>query len=252
MSCCSATTSGVPLDPQYGSYYRELYERHWWWRAREEAFLRFLRRHLPQKTGLRILDIGCGDGLSFDRLAQFGSVEGIEPDAHLVDPANPHADHIYVMPFDKNFRRDKPYGLLLMLDVLEHLDNPREALECAHDLLEPGGCILITVPAFQFLWTNHDVINHHRIRYRRLTLFPLLHEAGFSVVKSVYWYQWTVPAKVIVGALERIRKAKPNLPSIPAEWLNKTLFWLSRTEQELCGRVGIPFGSTLAVFCTRK
>lgn len=61
----------------------------------------------------------------------------------------------------------KDYSLILMLDVLEHLEDPVGALQHAVDLLTPEGTLLITVPAFMALWTNHDVLNHHLTRYTK-------------------------------------------------------------------------------------
>jgi SAM-dependent methyltransferase len=243
---------GELLELQYGKTYRELYRRHWWWRAREEALIQFLRRKLKAGSERNILDIGCGDGLFFERLAEFGDVEGVEPDSRLIDRDGPHASRIRVAPFGKEFHSKKKYGLIVMLDVLEHLEDPEGAVECAHGLSSAGGALLLTVPAFQMLWTNHDVINHHRQRYRRGTLFPLLHKSGFEVTESHYWFQWTVPAKLAIGGMQRIWRSEPRLPRIPRAWLNRLLYGFSRMEQETLGSLGIPVGSTLMVYCTRK
>ena len=239
------------MDILYGKHYRDLYQRHWWWRAREEALVQFLLRALEPGISRNILDIGCGDGLFFDRLSEFGNVEGVEPDPHLITTQGPHFIKIRVVPFDSNFRSDKKYGLLVMLDVLEHMDNPNEALECARDLLEEKGALLLTVPAFQSLWTNHDVINHHKLRYRRETLFPILQKAGFKVVESHYWYQWTVPVKFALGILQKLRSSEPKLPQVPPVWLNKILYGVSRLEQKTIGATSFPLGSTLMTFCTK-
>jgi len=239
------------LDFQYGKHYRDLYQKHWWWRAREEALVKFLRRTLKADPQRNILDVGCGDGLFFDRLAEFGNVEGLEPDAHLISADGPHVSKIRVVPFDKEFHSEKKYGLLVMLDVLEHLDRPNEALECAHALLTKDGALLLTVPAFQSLWTNHDVINHHKIRYRRKTLFPLLEKARFKVAESHYWYQWIVPAKFAIGAIQKVKPSQPELPKIPPSWMNKVLYSVTRLEQETIGAMGVPVGSTLMVYCIK-
>ena len=66
------------MDSEYGKRYRELHENHWWWRAREEIVCEELRRRLADRTPVTILDVGCGDGLLFDRLQEFGGVDGIE------------------------------------------------------------------------------------------------------------------------------------------------------------------------------
>jgi SAM-dependent methyltransferase len=238
------------VETQYVREYRYLYEHHWWWRAREDAIVALLRgRHLA--PGISILDVGCGDGLFFDRLAEFGNVEGLERDARLIDPANPHSLKIHTAPFDTKFQPGKRYGLILMLDVLEHLDRPEEAVSCVYDLLEAGGVFLLTVPAFPALWTNHDVINHHRLRYRKKTLIALLRKARFSIEKARYWYQWTFPVKVVQGIAEKLIHAGYSLPRVPPHWLNRFLYRLSRLEQQTLGVIGAPFGSTLMVLCIK-
>ncbi len=119
------------LDPDYGRHYRELYEKHWWWRAREVILLEELHRLFPDSRPLSILDVGCGDGLFFEPLRQFGNVEGIESETALVDPRGPNRRRITVAPFDASFKPGKQYDLILMLDVLEHLDSPEQALRHA-------------------------------------------------------------------------------------------------------------------------
>src|SRR2546426_10425650 len=78
--------------------------RHWWWRARERLILDVLRRLRPGAGWSAILDVGCGDGLLFERFAEFGPVEGVEPDASLVASDGPYRDRIHVVPFDRSFR----------------------------------------------------------------------------------------------------------------------------------------------------
>jgi 2-polyprenyl-3-methyl-5-hydroxy-6-metoxy-1,4-benzoquinol methylase len=240
------------LEPEYARQYRDLYERHWWWRFREEAVLRVLRRRFRSREGLRMLDVGCGDGLFFSRLAEFGDVEGIEPNEELLNPQGPHRARIRVTPFDSNFRSSELYSLVLMLDVLEHLDNPGEALRHAYSLLAPGGALLLTVPAFQLLWTNHDVLNQHRVRYRRGTLRPLLEQAGFAVLEERYWSQWTCPVKLAIRLSERIFRRAPAVARVPPAWINRALYWISSIEQQSLGAIGAPFGSTLMVYCEKQ
>ncbi len=240
------------MEPEYARRYRDLYTKHWWWRAREEAILEVLRRHIRSRGGLRILDVGCGDGLFFDRLLDFGEVEGIEPDEGLVDPRGPHRERIRIAAFDDAFCPSESYSLILMLDVLEHLDNPGSALQHAYSLLSPSGALLLTVPAFQSLWTNHDVINHHRVRYRRRTLSPLLRRAAFTIVEERYWYQWTCPLKLAIRLAEAVLPRPASIARVPPAWINRPLYWISRIEQQTIGAIGVPFGSSLMVYCAKQ
>ncbi len=239
------------MDPEYGKRYRELYERHWWWRSREAAVLSVLRRRWQPPPGARILDVGCGDGLFFGPLEEFGEVEGLESSAELVSLHGAYRARIHVAPFNADFCPGKQYDLLLMLDVLEHLPEPAGALRHAASLLAPGGVLVLTVPAFLLLWTNHDVINHHRTRYRRKTLRPLVRAAGFQIFEERYWYQWTCPVKLAQRCRETLFRLPPALPAVPPSWLNLLLYRLSRLEQKTIAGWGAPFGSSL-MMCCRK
>lgn len=234
---------------EYAARYRDLYERHWWWRAREPMLVREIEGHRPAAGWGSILDVGCGDGLFFDRLAPFGDVWGVESDESLVPADSRHRARIHVGPFDATFEPGRRFGLVLMLDVLEHLPDPVAALRKAGGLLEPGGMMLITVPAFQMLWTSHDDLNHHFVRYRRRSLGPVIGRAGLRMLASRYCFHWLVPVKLGVRALERLGAVSGDPATVPPAWLNRTLLGLTRVEQETIGRLRLPFGSSLLAWC---
>ena len=235
------------MDPKYGERYRRLFEEHWWWRARTELIIETL--HRLQLAGGRqtILDIGCGDGLFFDRLAEFGEVEGVEPFAELIRPENPHRARIYVCPFDTSFLPGKQYSLVLMLDVLEHLADPIAALRHALGLLCPHGIFVATVPAFKSLWTNHDVVNHHYTRYTKRSFREMAAAAGLRLQEERYLYYWTCPVKLGIRVMERALRRKPAPAEVPPPWINGALFRLTRLEQKTLGKLPMPFGSSLMV-----
>ena len=235
------------MRADYAESYRELYERHWWWRAREKFILNILRAQQPPEGWKRILDVGCGDGLFFDQLAQFGEVEGVEPAADLVNKTRPHQSRIHIGPFDETFHPAEPFSLILFLDVLEHLPDPVGALRHALRLLAPGGAILVTVPAFNLLWTNHDNINHHLMRYTKATFRQLALKAGFEIQTQKYFFHWTFPAKLMTRIAERALRSEPKPAAIPPQWINGLLYGLSRLEQEIWGPFPLPFGSSLMV-----
>jgi SAM-dependent methyltransferase len=237
------------VDAEYGQRYRDLYARHWWWRAREAALLDTLKDLRPAEGWTRILDVGCGDGLFFDRLLEMGEVEGIEPDASLVDPQGAHRDRIHIQPFDDRFRPTSNYSLVLMLDVLEHLEDPVAALRHAASLLTENGRLVITVPAFRILWTHHDVINHHRTRYTRATFRTLARRAGLHIDRERYWFQWMFLPKLATSLVERAFRLAPAAPTVPPAWINRPLYKLSRVERRVLGPLAPPFGSSLVVVC---
>lgn len=243
------------MDTDYGARYRDLYERHWWWRARERVILDTLRAHRPS-GGLRtVLDVGCGDGLFFDALGALEGVErveGVEPAAALVSPSGPHRARIHVAPFDDHFDVGRRYSAILMLDVLEHLPEPEAALRHALGLLEPGGIVVATVPAFPALWTRHDDLNHHFTRYTKHSFGALAMAAGMRIEEWRYFFRWLSVPKLATRLAEALIPGDPSAPSIPPAPINRGLLLLSRLEEKLIGRLPVPFGTSLLVVGTRR
>lgn len=235
------------MDPEFSQRYRELYDKHWWFRAREELILEVLRREQPPGGWGNILDVGCGDGLFFRQLQQFGKVEGIEPVAEVISPDNPFRHHIHIGFFDENFQPGKKYSLILMLDVLEHLESPVKVLQHALSLLQPDGSLLITVPAFPVLWTSHDQLNDHRTRYTKPSFAQIAKEAGMRVVHARYLFFWLFFAKLAVRTKESLLGSKPTIPKVPSPGLNHLLYLVSRMEEKLLGTLPIPIGGSLLV-----
>src|SRR5687767_9101320 len=122
------------MDSRYALEYRRLHEQHWWWRARQCEVLSTLAKIHRNTSPIRILDVGCGDGLLFDELAAFGEVEGMEIDGNIVSEDNPWRERITIGPFDQRFQPKKQFDVILLLDVLEHLPDPRGALQHALSL----------------------------------------------------------------------------------------------------------------------
>lgn len=236
------------MDERYIAQYRDLYERHWWWRARERYILDALQRAAPPGGWRRILDIGCGDGLFFNRLTELGEVEGVDPAAHA---GSRWADRIHTAPFDASFDPGRRYSLILFLDVLEHLDRPEEAVRAATRLLDEGGAILITVPAFPQLWTRHDDLNRHRIRYTTRTLTALVNSAGLEALDARYLFQSLAAAKLIIRARERIISGEPRAPRVPGSLLNRGLELACAWEARILGPIRPPFGSSLMMLARR-
>jgi SAM-dependent methyltransferase len=237
------------VDPSYAQRYRELAIRHWWWRARNETVRQVAGEAIGARRGINVLDIGCGDGVLFPFLSGFGDVEGIEPDPTVVSADSPWRSRIQLRPFDASFTPGKRYGLILMLDVLEHLEKPVEALQHVRDLLDDDGRLLITVPAFTLLWTHHDDLNRHFYRFTKKTLTDIVRGAGLEVVDSWYLFQWLFFAKLVERLREKV--AGPSPPEeVPAETVNNALYRLSMAERRVTGRV-MPFGSSLLAVIRR-
>lgn len=240
------------MESDYGQAYAELYRQHWWWRARE-GYLVQLFQQLPLPPQPRVLDIGCGDGLFFDRLLQLGgTVEGLESEAALVSAATQERYAVHIGPFDESFSTNQNYSLVLMLDVLEHLPNPLAALQQATKLLASDGRLVITVPAFMSLWTTHDELNHHLTRYTKATLSELISQTALQIDQQRYFFHWLAPLKLATRLKEKIVATPPQPPRIPSPWLNRWLLSFASWEQKIFSRASLPFGSSLLMVCRRK
>ena len=139
-----------------------------------------------------------------------------------------------------------------MLDVLEHIPDAANALGKARDLLNPSGRMLLTVPAFNLLWTKHDDFNHHITRYTKRLMRQQTSQAGFDIENQHYLFHWTFPAKLLVRLKEKISPAAPKPASLPGKMSNAILKTLCRFEQATLTQLRLPFGSSLVVSLRKK
>lgn len=233
------------MDDSYGVAYARLYRTHWWWRAREHFLTRLLARYVPVGSAGDVLDFGCGDGLFFDVLERFGAPYGIEPHGEWLDPGGRWRPRISTDALQPDPSQTGRFGLVVALDVLEHLEHPERAVAELARRTRPGGIWVVTVPAFQSLWTAHDDLNQHVRRYRRRELVSLLSGAGLEVVDAQYFFGWPAVAKVGVRVKERLLGAHPTPPRVPPAAINALCYGLSRAEQMLGSVLPLPFGSSV-------
>lgn len=237
------------MDPRYGADYARLYREHWWWRAREEYLTRLLDRLIGPNGAGETFDFGCGDGLFFPILQRYGAEppRGQEYEASLLDPRGPWFDRIATGPLvDEPSERGR-YGLIVALDVLEHLEHPEPAMAILRARLRPGGWFVATVPAFDELWTAHDEVNHHYRRYRVRDIEALVGANGLTIVESRYFFVWVAIVKWLVARKERVIRPVVKPPEVPAAPINALALALARLEQRVLGDAHPAFGSSAIV-----
>ena len=228
------------MDRDYAAAYPRLFREHWWWRSRERILLRIIGRMVEGIDQPRILDVGCGAGLFFDALEPFGHVEGVESDADAVAGSGRWRSRITVGELSES---GDPVDLALLLDVLEHVPDPAALLSTVKARLSPRGQVLVTVPAFQCLWTSHDVLNHHVRRYTARGLSEALAAAGLATVSTRYLFPSLVLPKLATRVAEALTEPAPQVPSIPPAPINGAIqSWLA-LEDALLG--WLPFGGSV-------
>lgn len=177
-------------------------------------------------------------------LAHDAEARGIEIDANTILPNNPDRHLIYDKPLGDAIYRNMRFDLVTALDVIEHIDDDRAAIQHMTDMLNPGGTLLITVPALPVLWTQHDEMNRHYRRYTRAGLTQLLAPFG-EVLDMRYFYTALALPKLLLARLQRHREGHAGTPNVPPRVVNRLLQGYCRAEWSFAKRLPMPFGSSL-------
>ncbi|MBV9529379.1 class I SAM-dependent methyltransferase [Sphingomonas sp.] len=225
----------------------ELDQRHWWYRARREVLAELIRRRASPPPGARLLEIGCGTGHNLAMLGEFGSVEGLELD----DAARAIAETRLGGPVmssplpDLSGVPERSYDLVGAFDVIEHIDDDRAAVTSIARRLKPGGKFVMTVPAHQWMWSAHDVVNHHQRRYSRAALKQLIRQSPLRLDAIGYFNSLLFPVAVAERMASKARGRDDANLSLPAAPLNSALERVFAAERHLIGRVPLPPGLSL-------
>ncbi len=227
----------------------DLDEHHWWYRGRRMIVRSELDR-LSLPSGARVLDAGCGSGRTLEDLVDYGTVSGIELDPDAAElAAGRGRGEVKVGRLEELPWEDGTFDLITCLDVIEHTPDDRRALAELRRVTKPGGWLLVTVPAYQALWSLHDVANHHYRRYSRRGLRLAALEAGWRLGRMTSFNTILLPVAAGVRLTQRRRRPdstyNPELKLGPA-WLNSILERPLRVEAKWLERGGtLPAGLSL-------
>lgn len=239
-------------------------DRHWWFASRTRAIMAYLDRYVGAGKDLRILDIGCGAGNMAHHLAAYGQVVGVDPYPKPLEVARQRGLDVRqgsatALPF-----AEKSFDLVALLDTVEHVADEAAVFEECRRVLKPGGKLLVTVPAFMWLWSNNDVVNAHERRYTRAELKQKLESLGMRVLQTSYNNFFIFP--LAAGRiLVRRGRAEPDLasphfddkayqvemePAPPI--LNTALGGVGQLETQLMKVVSLPIGTSIICIAERE
>jgi SAM-dependent methyltransferase len=225
---------------------------YWWHRARTAIVTSLLRRAVTPRSTNRVLDVGCGAGGTSVALGEFGSVLGV--DAHSAATARERGLHVASMDARRLALRAGSFDVAVALDVMEHLDDDAAAARELRRILRDDGLLLVSVPAYQGLWSNHDVALGHVRRYTRSEVVSLLERSGFEVEMASYAMGLVLAPAFVVRLLERVWPRRTGLDEKQSGYLrlprpaNAALSWLVALDRHTIGRVPIPCGlSVIAI-----
>jgi len=225
----------------------EVDRRHWWYVARREIIAALIRRNVRPPANAQILELGCGTGHNLAILGEFGHVDALELDdgaravaegrlgrsvmsAPLPELAGVPAHH---------------YDLIGAFDVIEHIDDDAASLASIATKLKPGGKFIMTVPAHKWMWSAHDVANHHKRRYSKRALKKLFEASSLRLDEIGYFNSLLFPVAVAQRLSSKMRGKDEADLAMPPVVLNAALEKVFAAERHLVGRLPLPPGLSL-------
>ncbi len=243
--------------PLYDEFYN-FEKRHWWFVSRQRTFTRLIKQYLQNDKSSKILDIGCGTGLNMESLADLGDVTGIDYSMNALqycsNIGNPLCQaNMSSLPFQSN-----SFDLITALDVIEHIEDDIHALKEVNRVCNNNGIVLLAVPAFQFLWGEHDDMAHHIRRYSLKELRNAVDQSGFEILKISYSNFFLFPIGLIYRYLKRFLRIFNKNKELKSDFLNTAppiinpiLREIFTLEGKLLKYLHFPFGLSIICVCRK-
>jgi SAM-dependent methyltransferase len=225
----------------------ELDQRHWWYRARREVLAALIQREVPLPAKARILEIGCGTGHNLEMLGKLGRVDALELDdeARAIAEKRLGRKAMSAPLPELSGVKDRHYDLIGAFDVIEHIDDDAAAVASIAAKLKKGGTFVMTVPAHQWMWSAHDVVNHHKRRYSKKALKRLIEASPLRLQKIGYFNSLLFPLAVAERLASKLRGKDDADVKLPPAPLNSLLESTFKAERHLVGRLPLPPGLSL-------
>ena len=222
------------------------YLKHWWFQARKNIIQEVIKKTFNKN--LNILDFGSGSGVNIDMLSKFGFVNIYEP--HLKTRKYLKVKYKNKIKFKiLNKVGAKKFDLIILADVLEHIKKDENQIKILEKNLNKNGCILITVPAHQFLFSSKDTILKHYRRYNIKEIKNIFKK--FYIIKLTYFnffLFFPIALAIIFYKTFNIKFIK-KVESLPNNFINKIFFHIFSIEKKIINVLNLPFGiSILGLF----
>lgn len=228
---------------------------HWWFYSKREL-LGYLLKNLDMKFE-SILDAGCGTGQNLLFLKKFCPCYGCDIVKQALEFCRSNGLKNLVRCDVGNMSfRDEKFDIITSLDVLEHIEDPEKVLVEFKRILKRNGKAIITVPAFKFLWSQHDEALSHLRRYEKQDLIELVTEAGFGIEKIGYFYFTSffavTPWRIIRRLFVKKGRCKNDATTLPPKFFNEIIKWIFKVEVKILSVFPLPLGTTLYAVISKK
>ncbi|TAK37407.1 MAG: class I SAM-dependent methyltransferase [Lysobacteraceae bacterium] len=230
----------------YRTFY-EIEQKHWWFVARQRIVEDLIRRRIGLAPGSQVLDVGCGTGAILSMLSKQFEAYGTDTSPLAIELCGKRGlKNAFQCTLESFPRPDLRFNLITLLDVIEHIDDDLAVLQQARGYLKDGGSVLITVPAYQWLWSRHDDLNHHKRRYTKAGLAGVLDRAGLQPAFLSYYNTLLFPAALAGRMIQKAGGSTSDTTlTIPPSPLNALLTSVFSSERHLLGMSPLPFGLSL-------
>lgn len=242
------------MDKDFYKKYFQVEKNYWWFRVRRKIIGDLFFKYGIKKNS-KILDFGCGSGSTVDYLNKLGfSVKGYDASAEAINYGLSNGILNLFVTRDGEFDVGEEYDVILLLDVIEHIKDDYSAIGRFREALKPGGTVIITVPAHQWLWGVQDDISHHYRRYSTSSIKRLCDKCGLSIVKLTYFNSFLflpIAAIRIFSNLLGLKNRRSDF-DINIGFLNKFFFHVFDLERAFLRNIDMPFGVSILLVAQKK
>ena len=218
---------------------------YWWWVGRRKLIKNILDK--LDLNSATILDVGCGTGINLKYLSGYGAAIGVDSSQDALNFCRKRGlKNVRRADAERLSFQNNTFDLITALDLLEHVDD-NKALKGFYRILKPNGYLVLTVPAFNFMWSQHDEASHHKRRYNKRQLKSILEANGFIIEKVSYWNFFFFVPIAVVRLIKRSWKnkgAKTDVAELP-RIINSLLTSVLGIESCLIRRLNLPVGVSL-------
>ena len=238
---------------------KKVYERHiknqkthWWFSVRRELISKFIKRYSKKKK-LKILDYGCGSGTNIKALTKFGDVYCYEKDKRTLDYLSSEYKEDKKVTIIKNLKRQIKYDLIVLADVLEHIKEDSNALKTLKKFLKPQGQILITVPAYNFLFSKKDEVLKHFRRYGYNEIKNLISK-NFKILRITFFNTLLFFPIALITFIFKIFRVDyiEDVENTPNKLINNLLYYIFSIELFFLKYIDFPFGVSIIIVGEKK